>query len=107
MTINQPKQSLSLTASASSPPLTSRKSEGFQPQAVPCSRMVNAAAARIYAAWQPHVGHDDALREARAFAGRFHFLIDGPVAPLPSEDELDVTLAAVAAAMTILDAAAQ
>lgn len=102
MTINQPKQALSLTASAASPPLTSRKSAGFQPQAVPCSRMVNAAASRIYAAWQPHVGHDDALREARAFAGRFH----GPIAPLPDEADLDATLEAVAAAMTMLDAAA-
>lgn len=73
----------------------------------PCARMVNAAAARIYAAWQPHVGHGAALREARAFAGRFHVLIDGPVAPLPDEAELDATLAAVAAAMTILDVAAQ
>ncbi|WP_441280115.1 hypothetical protein [Bradyrhizobium sp. 63_E2_N1_3] len=106
MTINQPKQALSLTASAASPPLTSRKSAGFQPQAVPCSRMVNAAASRIYAAWQPHVGHDDALREARAFAGRFHVPIDGPMAPLPDEADLDATLEAVAAAMTMLDAAA-
>lgn len=68
--------------------------------------MVNSAAARIYSAWQPHVGHDAALREARAFAGRFHILIDGPLAPLPDDSELDATLDAVAAAMNLLDSAA-
>ncbi|MCP1741331.1 hypothetical protein [Bradyrhizobium japonicum] len=47
------------------------------------------------------------MHEARAFAARFHVLIDGPLAPLPDEAELDTTLAAVAAAMTFLDAAAQ
>lgn len=72
----------------------------------PCARMVNAAAARIYAAWQPHVGHGAALREARAFAGRFHILIDGPLAPLLDEAELDVTLEAVNAALNILNDAA-
>jgi hypothetical protein len=68
--------------------------------------MVNAAAARIYSAWQPHVGHNAALHEARAFAGRFHVLIDGPLAPLPDDAELDATLEAVAAAMRILGSAA-
>lgn len=63
-------------------------------------RMVNSAAARIYAAWQPHIGHEAALHEARAFAGRFHVLIDGPLAPLPDEASLDATLEAVAAAMS-------
>lgn len=68
--------------------------------------MVNAAAARIYAAWLPHVGSEAALHEARAFAGRFHILIDGPLAPLPDDAELDATLAAVSVAMQILDGAA-
>lgn len=79
----------------------------FQPQIAPCLRMVNSAAARIYAAWQPHVGHDAALHEARAFAGRFHMPIDGPLAPLPDDADLDATLAAVAAAMSLLDGAAE
>ncbi|MEY9228129.1 hypothetical protein ABIF65_003327 [Bradyrhizobium japonicum] len=80
---------------------------GRDPAPAQSPRMVNDAASRIYAAWQPHVGHDEAMHEARAFAARFHVLIDGPLAPLPDEAELDTTLAAVAAAMTFLDAAAQ
>jgi hypothetical protein len=66
-------------------------------------RMVNAAAARIYQAWQPHVGH----AEARAFAGRFHLLIEAPLAPLADEASLDATLEAVAIAMNMLGGAAE
>ncbi|MEY9158270.1 hypothetical protein ABIG04_006580 [Bradyrhizobium japonicum] len=107
MTADRPNLALTLQHSAPRQALASSKTVEKPAQMEPCARMVNAAAARIYAAWQPHVGHGAALREARAFAGRFHVLIHGPVAPLPDEAELDVTLAAVAAAMTILDAAAQ
>lgn len=67
--------------------------------AEPSLRMVNSAAAEIYKRWLPHVGETEALREAEAFASRFHFLIDGPLAPLPAEAELDATLDAVAEAM--------
>lgn len=69
--------------------------------------MVNDAAARIYAAWQPHVGHAEALHEARVFAGRFHVLVDAPLAPVADDASLDATLAAVSAAMNILDNAAE
>jgi hypothetical protein len=79
---------------------------GRKPAPEQFPRMVNSAAARIYAAWQPHIGHDAALHEARAFAGRFHILIDGPLAPLPDDAELDATLDAVATAMNPLDSAA-
>lgn len=74
----------------------------------PGSRLVNDAAERVYAAWRLHLGHDAALTEARRFAGRFFVpLIDGPLAPLPAEAELEAQLAAVAAAMNILDATAE
>lgn len=106
MTVTRPSQELTFTHSAPPPALASSKNDGFQPQMEPCSAMVNAAATRIYSAWQPHVGHHAALREARAFAGRFHVLIDGPLAPLPDEAELDAALGAVAAAMNMLDSAA-
>lgn len=106
MTITRHEQSLTLQHSAPSPALASSKSAQAKPQMVPCARMVNSAAARIYAAWQPRIGHDAALHEARAFAGRFHVLIDGPLAPLADDAELDATLEAVAAAMRILDGAA-
>lgn len=106
MTETHLDQKLSFVHSAPPPALASSKNVGLQPQMEPCSRMVNAAASRIYAAWQPHVGHDDALREACAFAGRFHVLIDGPLSPLPDHAELGATLEAVANAMTLLDAAA-
>ncbi|WLB15020.1 hypothetical protein [Bradyrhizobium japonicum] len=105
MTDTHLDQKLSFVHSASPSALASSKNVGLQPQMEPCSRMVNAAASRIYAAWQPHLGHDDALREARAFAGRFHVLIDGPLAPLPDETGLDATLAAVAFATAILASA--
>jgi hypothetical protein len=36
----------------------------------------------------------------------FHILIDGPLAPLPDDAELDATLDAVATAMNPLDSAA-
>lgn len=64
----------------------------------PSLRMVNAAATEIYKRWLPHVGEVDALREAEAFASRFHFLIDGPLAPL-TEPELDAVLDSVADAL--------
>lgn len=60
--------------------------------------MVNAAAAEIYKRWLPHVGEAAARREAEAFASRFHFLIDGPLAPL-TIDELDTVLDSVADGM--------
>ncbi|WP_157789235.1 hypothetical protein [Bradyrhizobium japonicum] len=107
MTVDRPNLALTLEHSAPRQAFASSKTEEKPAQMEPCARMVNAAAARIYAAWQPHVGHGAALREARAFAGRFHILIDGPLAPLPDEAELDVTLAAVNAALNFLDAAAQ
>lgn len=107
MAADRPHQVLSLIHSAPSPALTSSKSAGLQPQDAPCLRMVNDAAARIYSAWQPHVGHAAALHEARAFAGRFHVLVDGPLAPLRDEASLDRTLDAVSAAMNILDGAAE
>jgi hypothetical protein len=107
MTSNRPPQPLSLIHSSPSPTLTSSKSAGFQPQIAPCSRMVNAAAARIYAAWRPHVGHAEALHQARAFAGRFALPLDGPLAPLADDFDLDQTLAAVALAMNALDATAE
>lgn len=106
MTDTHLDQKLSFVHSAPPSALASSKNVGLQPQMEPCSCMVNAAASRIYAAWQPHVGHDDALREAREFAGRFHVLIDGPLAPLPDAADLHATLEAVAAAMTILEDAA-
>lgn len=61
--------------------------------------MVNAASAAVYAAWLPHVGHAEAKAEAERFARHFPIAIDGPLAPLPAEAELDATLAAVAEAM--------
>jgi len=73
----------------------------------PPLRMINSAAARIYTAWRPHVGHAEALHQARAFAGRFFIQIDGPLAPLADDFELDETLAAVAHAMNALDATAE
>lgn len=73
----------------------------------PTIRMINIAAARIYTAWRPHVGHAEALHQARAFAGRFAMPIDGPLAALPDDFELDATLAAVAQAMNALDAVAE
>lgn len=106
MPVTHSHQTLTVIHSARPPALTSSKTAEEQPPAEPCARMVNEAASRIYSAWQPHVGHAAALREARAFAGRFHILIDGPLAPLPDYAELDPTLEAVAAAMTILDGAA-
>jgi hypothetical protein len=96
------------------PPLSSRQehlaivtTSSGKPPPEQSPRMVNSAAARIYAAWQPYIGHEAALHEARAFAGRFHVLIDGPLAPLHDEASLDATLAAVAAAMNMLDSAAE
>lgn len=47
------------------------------------------------------------MQQARAFAGRFHILVDGPLAPLPDDTELEATLEAVHAAMNILDGAAE
>src|SRR5438445_12246786 len=67
-------------------------------QTMPSLRMVNAAAERIYQAWLPHVGEAEALREAEAFASRFHFLIDGPLAPL-TISEFDAVLDSAAYAM--------
>lgn len=72
----------------------------------PPLHIVNSAATRIYSAWRPHVGHAEALHQARAFAGRFFVLVDGPLAPLADDFELDETLAAVAQAMNALDATA-
>jgi hypothetical protein len=60
--------------------------------------MVNAAAVEIYNRWLPHIGESAALREAEAFASRFHFLIDGPLAPL-TISEPDAALDGVADAM--------
>jgi hypothetical protein len=107
MTVTRADQLLTLEASAPTLSLASSKSDQTKPQMVPCARMVNAAALRIYAAWQPHVGHDEALHQALAFAGRFFIPIDGPLAPLPDDLELEAQLAAVATAMTILDGAAE
>lgn len=106
MTRTRPAPVLTFEHSAPPAALTSSKSDQNPAQMEPCARMVNSAAARIYSAWQRHVGHAAALRQARAFAGRFHVLIDGPLAPLPGDAELDATLEAVAAAMNVLDSAA-
>jgi hypothetical protein len=43
--------------------------------------MVNSVRAEIYKRWLPHVGETEAREQAQAFALRFHFLIDGPLAP--------------------------
>lgn len=99
MPVTETQHMLTIAQSSRPRALASSKTTGRQPPAEPCARMVNAAAARVYAAWQPHVGHDAALREAREFAGRFHILIDGPLAPLPADAALDATLEAVAEAM--------
>lgn len=102
MNIPRPSFEMSLTHSSRASRLaTSNNTDADAPQLEPSSRMVNSAAARIYAAWLPHVGHDEALQQAQAFAGRFHVLLDGPLAPLPAEDlELDAALAAVSTAMS-------
>ena len=72
---------------------------GCTSNAAPSLRMVNAAAEVIFQSWLPHVGEADARAEADRFASRFHFLIDGPLAPL-TEAEADAILADVADAMS-------
>ena len=67
---------------------------------LPSHQMVSAAAETVFQAWLPHIGETEALREAAAFASRFHILIDGPLAPL-TETELDAVLDNVAVAMTV------
>lgn len=99
MNVTRLDQVLTCAQSAHPQPLASSKTAGFHPSVAPCLRMVNSAAARIFAAWLPHIGHDAAMREAHAFAGRFHVLVDGPLAPLPDDVALDAQLEAVAAAM--------
>lgn len=54
-------------------------------------RMVNAAASEIYRAWRRYLPEPEARAEAEAFSRRFHVLIDGPLAPLPDERELNAT----------------
>lgn len=61
-------------------------------------RMVNSACAAIFNAWRKHVSASEAQAEADRFRARFHFLIDGPLAPL-SEAEADAVLDSVADAM--------
>jgi hypothetical protein len=59
--------------------------------------MVNAAAARVYAAWLPHVGEAAAREQADGFVRRCAHLVDHFVL---SDPELDAVLETVADAMS-------
>ena len=61
--------------------------------------MVNSACAAVFTAWRKHVSEPEARAEADRFAARFHFLIDGPLAPL-TEAEADAVLESVNDAMS-------
>lgn len=61
--------------------------------------MVNAACSEIYRRWRRFLPEAEARAEADRFAARFYPLIDGPLAPMVADAELEATMEAVAAEM--------
>ena len=84
-----------LTQSAPSDRLATGTITACASHATPSLRIVNAAAAEIYKRWLPHVGEAEARAESERFARRFHILVDGPLAPLPADAELDAVAEAL------------